>query len=126
MFTACISCVDTYNICIYDLLEELPEIGPQRPTKTTQEDIQHNMYVHAYTKVEVKSSKDGLEVVYLGFDLQKIISVRRRCQEMEMENSVMLQKLVSLRELHSDSLVSIPIFETQVHNTESVNDSLQR
>ncbi|XP_050689263.1 kinesin-like protein KIF23 isoform X5 [Eriocheir sinensis] len=82
VFAVYISYVEIYNNYIYDLLEELPEIGPSRglQTKIIREDSQHNMYVHACSEVEVKSPEDGLEVMYRGLKRRKTASTHLNCE----------------------------------------------
>ncbi|XP_071535053.1 kinesin-like protein KIF23 isoform X2 [Panulirus ornatus] len=82
VYSVFVAYIEIYNNYIYDLLEEIPEVGPSRglQTKIIREDAQHNMYVHACTEVEVKTPEDALEVLYKGQKRRKIAYTRLNCE----------------------------------------------
>ncbi|XP_042224138.1 kinesin-like protein KIF23 isoform X1 [Homarus americanus] len=82
VFSLFVSYIQIYNNYIYDLLEEVLEIGPSRglQTKILREDAQHNMYVHGCVEMEVKSPEDALEILYKGQKRRKIAYTRLNCE----------------------------------------------
>ncbi|XP_066597445.1 kinesin-like protein KIF23 [Prorops nasuta] len=67
-----ITYVEVYNNSVYDLLEET-EIRPKTmQSKIIREDSNKNMYIHAVTEVEVKSSKEALQIFNYGQQRRRV------------------------------------------------------
>ncbi|XP_015434193.1 PREDICTED: kinesin-like protein KIF23 isoform X2 [Dufourea novaeangliae] len=58
--------VEIYNNSVYDLLEDEDIRNKTLQSKIVREDGNKNMYVHAVTEVEVKSSEEAFEVFQCG------------------------------------------------------------
>ncbi|XP_047370546.1 kinesin-like protein KIF23 [Vespa velutina] len=58
--------VEIYNNCVYDLLDDDDVRAKTLQSKIVREDGNKNMYVHAVTEVEVKSSEEAFEVFHRG------------------------------------------------------------
>lgn len=69
MYAVFVSYIEVYNNYVYDLLENRETADPSKmkqQAKILREDVNHNMYIHACTEIEVKNTEDAFEVFYLG------------------------------------------------------------
>ncbi|XP_058803765.1 kinesin-like protein KIF23 [Phymastichus coffea] len=66
VYAVFVTYVEIYNNSVYDLLEEDEVRGRTLQSKIVREDGNKNMYVHAVTELEVKSSDEAFEVFQRG------------------------------------------------------------
>lgn len=65
-FAVFITYVEIYNNSVYDLLEPTTLRNQQLQTKIIREDVNHNMFVHGVTELEVNSVEDALNAFHIG------------------------------------------------------------
>ncbi|XP_012273994.1 kinesin-like protein KIF23 isoform X2 [Orussus abietinus] len=66
VYAVFITFVEIYNNSVYDLLDDEDVRMKSMQSKIVREDGNKNMYVHAVTEVEVKSSEEAFEAFYRG------------------------------------------------------------
>ncbi|XP_033226200.1 kinesin-like protein KIF23 [Belonocnema kinseyi] len=66
VYAVFVTYVEIYNNSVYDLLEEEDVRAKTLQSKIVREDGNKNMYVHAVTEVEVKSTEEAFEVFQKG------------------------------------------------------------
>ncbi|KAL7295722.1 hypothetical protein TKK_0011067 [Trichogramma kaykai] len=66
VYAVFVTYIEIYNNSVYDLLEEEEVRAKTLQSKIIREDGNKNMYVHAVTEVEVKSSDEAFEVFQRG------------------------------------------------------------
>ncbi|XP_051174889.1 kinesin-like protein KIF23 [Leptopilina boulardi] len=66
VYSVFVTYVEIYNNSVYDLLEEDEVRAKTLQSKIVREDGNKNMYVHAVTEVEVKSTEEAFEVFQRG------------------------------------------------------------
>ncbi|CRL04318.1 CLUMA_CG017413, isoform A [Clunio marinus] len=65
-FAVFISYIEIYNNSVYDLCEPTTQRNQPLQTKIIREDINHNMFVHGVTEIEVKSVEEALNAFHMG------------------------------------------------------------
>ncbi|XP_069699062.1 kinesin-like protein KIF23 isoform X2 [Periplaneta americana] len=88
--------VEIYNNAVYDLLEEIPEDtlrSKPLQVKIIREDANRNMYVHAVTEKEVKSTEEAFEAFYKG-QKRKRMAITTLNSESSRSHSVFTIRLV--------------------------------
>ncbi|KAG1689906.1 Kinesin-like protein KIF23 [Nymphon striatum] len=83
VYAVFVSYIEVYNNYVYDLLENTDTCESSKvkqQSKILREDVSHNMYIHACTEIEVKSTEEAFAVFYRGQKRRRLAQTVLNCE----------------------------------------------